>query len=35
MTILEWVKKETNFTFFKHTVDPKNIASIKLVEHFK
>jgi len=32
--MLNWVKKETNFSFFKHTVNPKNIPSIRLAEKF-
>lgn len=32
--MLEWVKKETSFTFFKHAVNPENTASIKLALKF-
>lgn len=33
--MLGWAKNETSFTFFKHAVDPKNTASIRLAECFK
>lgn len=33
--IIEWTKKETNFTFLKHVSDLDNSASIKLAERFK
>ena len=32
---LSWAKQATNFTFFKHSVNPKNTASIRLAEHFQ
>ncbi len=32
---LEWARNTTNFSFFKHAVNPENTASIKLAEHFK
>ncbi|MDD2917070.1 MAG: GNAT family N-acetyltransferase [Candidatus Gracilibacteria bacterium] len=32
--MLDWARKETNFSFFKHAVDPENTASIKLAEKF-
>lgn len=33
--MLEWIREETNFSFFKHTVDQRNTASIRLATHFQ
>lgn len=32
--LLGWIKNNTNFVFFKHKVNPNNIASIRLAERF-
>ncbi len=34
-SFLDWAKQTTNFTFFKHAVNPENTASIRLAEHFQ